>query len=105
MTVAVSAKSPYCSLDDLRAATEPILIATSGQDSANYHQSHLLAEALGVPVIAEPVRAYMWHTLAKKNGSPVAADYRNDLFTTMTPDQIAEGERLAAEWTPESPCP
>ncbi|MCP4328050.1 MAG: hypothetical protein GY791_06390 [Alphaproteobacteria bacterium] len=64
------------------------------------------------PVTPDPVRAYMWYTLAvnsyDKNeaffGRDAVSD-RNALSASMTPDQIAGGERLVAAWTSESPCP
>ena len=55
--------------------------------------------------VRDPVRAYMWYTLSDKKAFPMAMDYRDRLSTSMTPAQIADAKRLAAEWTPESPCP
>ena len=46
------------------------------------------------------VRAYMWYSLAAANGNPRAGFARDDLADQMTPAQIAEAERLAAEWKP-----
>ena len=44
----VSAKSPYYTLEDLLAATEPITFAASGPASQNYIESSLVAKALGI---------------------------------------------------------
>ena len=46
------------------------------------------------------VRAYMWYSLAAANGDRRAGYDRADLVDQMTPAQIAEAERLAAEWKP-----
>jgi len=73
------------------------------------------------PVTVNPIRAYMWYTLALDGNERaevvrsarlsrfedrgIFEDHRGDLRASMTPTQIAEGERLAAAWTPDSPCP
>ncbi len=51
---------------------------------------------------AEPdrVRAYMWYSLAASSGHRRAGFTRNYLGKQMTPAQITEAERLAAEWKP-----
>ena len=51
---------------------------------------------------AEPdrVRAYMWYSLAASSGHRRARFSKNTLANQMTPAQIAEAERLAAEWKP-----
>ncbi len=46
------------------------------------------------------VRGYMWYSLAAANGNPRAGFTRDDLADQMTPEQIGEAERLAAEWKP-----
>jgi hypothetical protein len=46
----------------------------------------------------DAIEAYKWYTLALKNGEDFAGDSRSFLAKTMTPEQIAEGERRAAEW-------
>ena len=47
------------------------------------------------------VQAYKWYLIAKAHGS----DELFDLPSYLTAAQLAEGKRLATEWTPESPCP
>ena len=51
---------------------------------------------------AEPdrVRAYMWYSLAASSGHRRARFSKNTLANQMTPAQIAEAERIAAEWKP-----
>jgi len=46
------------------------------------------------------LEAYKWYTLAAKNGNERATELRQDISDQMTPDQIAEAERLVAEWKP-----
>ncbi len=48
----------------------------------------------------DPVRAYVWYSLDAANGDRRAGYIRDDLADQMTPEQIAEGETLAAEWKP-----
>jgi len=47
----------------------------------------------------------MWYTIAAGAGEQNVVYYFDALRASMTPAQIAEGERLAAEWTPVNPCP
>ncbi|MFQ5915995.1 MAG: tetratricopeptide repeat protein [Nitrospinota bacterium] len=48
-------------------------------------------------------RAYMWYSLAASNGHESAAALKDQLAKKMTPDQVAEAERLVKEWKP-GPC-
>ena len=47
----------------------------------------------------------MWYNLAVERYSLKDLDqlisYRNDFEAKMTPDQVAEAERLAREWKPK----
>ena len=49
----------------------------------------------------DPVKAYQWYALASGNEHPTARLAGDDLAKTMTPAQIAEAERLVAEWKPD----
>lgn len=49
------------------------------------------------------VRAYMWYHLAASNGDAQAFPSKVSAAGKMTPEQIAEAERLAREWRP-GPC-
>jgi hypothetical protein len=46
------------------------------------------------------VRAFVWYTLSFQGGYATAKLSRDRLSQDMTPAQIAESERLAAEWEP-----
>ena len=59
-----------------------------------YHQGQ------GVP--QDYVQAHMWLNLASANGSAHAVEVRDTVARSMTPDQIAEAQRLAREWRPKN---
>ena len=73
-----------------------------GPDAAQYALSAMYANGDGVK--QDYVQAYMWRSLvlARLGGNVGELD---DLSDMMTPKQIAEAKRLAAEWkpTPEEP--
>ena len=48
----------------------------------------------------DPVGAYMWYSLAIAQGNDWVVAFRDRLAKKMTPAQIAEAEKLAAEWKP-----
>jgi hypothetical protein len=70
------------------------------------HQGHAKARyALGNsyrwgrgPVELDPERAYLWYTLA--GDTKYAPSYKHQVATTMTPEKLADAERMVAEWQP-----
>lgn len=48
--------------------------------------------------------AYMWYTLADRNGAADAVSYRNTVSLSMTPVEIADAEAMIAGWHAEG-CP
>src|SRR5665213_2707286 len=46
------------------------------------------------------VMAHMWFNLAGAQGDKRAAEARDAVAKKMTPDQIAEAQRMAREWKP-----
>jgi TPR repeat protein len=48
------------------------------------------------------VEAYKWYALSAAQGNTIAVTNRDIVLGQMTPAQIAEGQRLAAEWRPRS---
>ena len=54
------------------------------------------------PVSKDPVRAYLWYVLAASDGDPRLTGLRDDLAESLTPEQIASGDKRAAEWQPET---
>ncbi len=53
---------------------------------------------LGLP--KDHVLAYMWLSLSAAQGFQDATKMRDDLAEHMTPEQIAEAQKLAREWKP-----
>ena len=56
---------------------------------------------LGTGVPQDYLLAYMWFSLVASHGTrPYAIRARDRVAQQMTPDQIAQAERLAHEWKP-----
>ena len=70
--------------------------------SMDYEAQHALGfmyeAGLGAP--KDLVQAYMWLSLAAAHGDKKAAGDGAGVAKLMTPDQIAEAQRLAREWKP-----
>ena len=47
------------------------------------------------------VTAYMWFNLSAAAGDENAATMRNKLAEAMTPEQIAEAQKMSREWKPK----
>jgi TPR repeat protein len=73
-------------------------LANAGDGVAEYRLGVLYAKGEGVP--QDSVLAYMWWTLADAHGDPDAVYDRDDIEGTMTLAQLADAQRLAAEWMP-----
>jgi TPR repeat protein len=52
------------------------------------------------PVSKDLVNAYLWYSQGADDPSTQSGEARQELIHLMTPAQIAEAERLAAEWQP-----
>ena len=53
----------------------------------------------GVPGLPrDVVRTHMWYNLAAAQGHGDAAQLRDDIAASMTPEQVSEAQRLAQEW-------
>jgi hypothetical protein len=50
----------------------------------------------GIP--QDYVQAYMWFNLAGAQGHPNAVEHRDIVAKKMTPEQLAEGQRLSKAW-------
>ncbi len=62
-------------------------------------QNHLgIMYYFGHAVAQDYVLAHMWTNIAVVNGDPTAEKLRDDVARRMTPDQIADAERMAQEW-------
>lgn len=51
------------------------------------------------------VSAYMWFNLAAAQGNTFADMFLKDTADKMTPEQIAEAQKLAREWKPNMQSP
>jgi TPR repeat protein len=51
------------------------------------------------------VTAYMWFNLAAAQGNAFAEMFLRDTADKMSPDQIAEAQKLAREWKPNTQSP
>ncbi len=49
------------------------------------------------------VQTHMWYNLAAAQGHADAAQLRDDIAEDMTPEQVAEAQRMAQEWLTEHP--
>jgi TPR repeat protein len=58
--------------------------------------------AYGRGVVQDYIKAHMWYNLSAARGEKRAMEQRDALAKQMTPAQIAEAQKLAAEWTPKA---
>lgn len=72
------------------------LAAEQGDTFAQYSLGLYYGGGGGVP--QDNVLAYMWLSIAAANGQDGANQNRDFIAGFMTADQIAEAERLAADW-------
>jgi hypothetical protein len=71
-------------------------------EQGNAAGQRLLGERYGngAGVEKDYVKAYMWLTLAFERGDTLAADIRFKVSGKMSPEQIAEAKKQAAQWQP-----
>ncbi len=67
--------------------------------SAKTSLGFMYEEGHGVP--QDYVQAHMWFNLAAADGQASAIEGRDVIAKKMTPEQIAEAQRLAREWKPK----
>ena len=72
------------------------LAADQGQDLAQYVLGRMYDNGEGVPKNA--VQAYKWWNLAAAQGHELAKKHRDLAAGAMTREQIAEAQKLSAEW-------
>jgi len=78
-------------------------LAEQGNADAQYNLGVLYDNGLGLP--QDKVRAYMWFNLSAAQGREGAAAFRDLIAGRMTPTQIAEAQKLAREWKPNTQSP
>ncbi|MDC0588606.1 sel1 repeat family protein, partial [Porticoccaceae bacterium] len=69
--------------------------ADQGDTSAQSNLGYMYARGKGVP--ENSIRAYLWWSMAKTQGRDDAANNIDKLKPQMTPQQIADGQALAAK--------
>jgi TPR repeat protein/S1-C subfamily serine protease/uncharacterized protein YecT (DUF1311 family) len=84
--------------DDAAAASWFRKAADQGYVDAEFNLGAMYAKGLGVP--QDYISAHMWFNLAAVGGGKDAARDRDIVTASMTPAQIAEAQRRAAEWRP-----
>jgi Sel1 repeat len=75
------------------------LAADQGNAGAQYNLGLRYANSQGVP--QDFVRAHMWLNLSAAQGEKNAVEGRDKVVQEMTPEQIAEAQKLAREWKPK----
>ena len=75
------------------------LAANQGTTAAQFNLALMYYNGLGVP--QNYVLSYMWLSLSAAQGNQRAVENRDLIVQIMTPSQIAEAQKLAAEWRPE----
>ena len=75
------------------------LAADQGYADAQINLGNMYARGEAVP--SNFIIAYMWYSLATAQGFEGAHGNKEILNQNMTPEQIAEAERLAQEWLEE----
>jgi len=63
-------------------------------------ESLAVSYQLGTGVTQDFVQAHMWANLAAARGSARALKLREELAAKMTPEQVAEAQKLASRWRP-----
>ena len=74
-------------------------LAEKGGHVAQAMLGVMYAKGEGVP--QNYVLAHMWSNLAASKDNTEAAKHRSILASWMTPQQIGEAQKLAAEWQPK----
>ena len=72
------------------------LAAEQGNANAQYILG--LMYCLGQGVAQNFIEAHKWLNIAGANGEKKATEFRDDVAKQMSPEQIAEAQRLAKEW-------
>ena len=86
-------------LDNKEAAKWYRLAAEQGNAEAQSNLGLMYENGQGVP--QDYQEAVKWYRLAAEQGIASTKEYLETLETLMTPQQIAEAQRLAREWKPK----
>jgi len=89
--------------NDVEAFKWCLQAAEQGQSDAQYDTGAAYSNGDGVP--RNYVEAYKWENLAAAQGSEFAKKYLTIIEMRMTPEQVAEAQRLAAAFVPGEEMP
>ena len=84
-----------------KLSVPPIGAAEQGNAEAQLYLGEMYAVGRGIP--EDYVLAHMWLNLAAAKGEPKAETFRETVASKMTPEQMAEAQRLARDWKPTTP--
>ncbi len=73
--------------------------ADQGHANAQFNLGGMYVNGQGVRL--DYIQAHMWWTLAASQGVEFATKWRDTVVGYMSPEQIAEAEKLAREWKPK----
>ena len=90
----------YTKADYARANRLLEPLAQGGDVDAQYTLASMYLKGQGVS--EDKVHAYMWYALAARKGDKDAASDRDQIASTMTPQQVEEGKKLVAAWAPKT---
>ena len=90
----------YDQADFATAFEEARQPAEHGEVDAQFMMGFLYARGEGVP--RDLVQAYLWFSLAARQGDSFAAEALVRLAQQMTDDRIATAKALARDWVPTS---
>jgi uncharacterized protein len=88
-------------MDPAEAAKWLKLAAEQGHDGAQAVLAGMYYNGNGVP--KDRVMAHMWANLSASKGDETFKKLRDALANMLTPDQLAEAERMAREWVAAHP--
>jgi TPR repeat protein len=77
------------------------LSAEQGNAHAQFNLGQMYYQGQGVT--QDYIQAHMWFNLAGASGDADSIKNRDAVANKMTPEQIAEAQRLAREWKPKTP--
>lgn len=90
-----------CPNDGAKAFELFMKSAEQGNFEAKHNLGFMLSRGIGVR--KNNVEAYKWYSLAINEGAQISIPFLDSLAKEMTPEQIAEAQRLAREWKPSTP--
>ena len=84
-------------IKDFNEAFTPCTVAAEQGDTEAQHRLGMMYD-FGYGITEDDVRAFMWLNLSVAQGNYLATNDRENLRKRMTPEQIAEAQRLTSEW-------